>query len=164
MFTDRLTSTSKGWGRRPGEAALVDVIRRQETQKVMIVGLDGVGRSLVSLMNLLETNRTAGVSLWLVQERLDTETGNGLSLFEVAGMMAQHLRQSRRDRILRGQAAARSLDVRFGRPPIPAIKVEKAKQYLASGKGVRQAARFAGISPASVSRLKSSLEQPAATI
>ena len=68
-----------------------------------------------------------------------------------------HLRQSRRDRILRGQAAARALSIRFGRPPIAKAKVEKAKRFLAAGKGVRQVARMAGISPASVSRIKTSM-------
>ena len=77
-------------------------------------------------------------------------------------MMALHLRQSRRDRILRGQAAARSLSIRFGRPPIPAAKIEKAKQFLAMGKGVREVARLAGgISPSSVSRIAASLRSTA---
>jgi hypothetical protein len=78
-------------------------------------------------------------------------------------MMALHLRQGRRDRILRGQAAARSLSIRFGRPPIATAKMEKAKRELAAGKGVRQVARLAGISPASVSRLKSAIESASAT-
>ena len=78
-------------------------------------------------------------------------------------MMALHLRQSRRDRILRGQAAARSLSIRFGRPPIPTAKIEKAKHFLAMGKGVREVARLAGgISPSSVSRIAASLRSTAA--
>ena len=78
-------------------------------------------------------------------------------------MMALHLRQSRRDRILRGQAAARSLSIRFGRPPIPTAKIEKAKHLLAMGKGVREVARLAGgISPSSVSRIAASLRSTAA--
>jgi DNA invertase Pin-like site-specific DNA recombinase len=115
------------------------------------------GRSPVDPVTFMETCRAAGVSLWLDQEKLDTTASNGLSLFDVAGMMAQHLRQSRRDRILRGQAAARAASVRFGRPPIPEVKVEKAKHFLISGKGVRTAARLAGISAASASRLKATL-------
>ena len=74
--------------------------------------------------------------------------------------MAFHVHQMRRDRILRGQAAVKGI-VRFGRPPISAARVEKAKQELSSGKGVRQVARLAGISPASASRLKNSLVSPA---
>ena len=42
-------------------------------------------------------------------------------------------------------------------------KVEKAKQELAAGKGVREAARIAGISAASVSRLKNAMSVAAPT-
>lgn len=61
-----------------------------------------------------------------------------MTLFDLSAMVALHIRQCRRDRILRGQAAARSLSIRFGRPPISVAKVEKAKAFLATGKGVRE--------------------------
>jgi DNA invertase Pin-like site-specific DNA recombinase len=78
--------------------------------------------------------------------------------------MSLHVRQTRRDRILRGQAAARALSIRFGRPPIATAKLEKAKHELANGRGVREAARIAGISAASASRLKNSMSVVAVTI
>jgi hypothetical protein len=46
------------------------------------------------------------------------------------------------------------------RPPIATAKVERAKCELDAGKGVRQVARLAGISAASVSRLKNSIVAP----
>jgi DNA invertase Pin-like site-specific DNA recombinase len=164
VFSDRPGLAKKGRAKRPGEIALLDAIRRGEVQKVLMIGLDRVGRSLTDLVTFLETCRAASISLWLDREKLDTDATNGLSLFEVAGLMAYHLRQSRRDRILRGQQAARSLDVKFGRPPLPTAKVEKAKVLLANGRGIRQVARMAGISAASVSRLKAGLStvQPTA--
>jgi DNA invertase Pin-like site-specific DNA recombinase len=88
---------------------------------------------------------------------------NGLALFDVSKMMAHHLRQSRRDRILRGQAAARGANVKFGRPPIAITKIEKVRRELANGRGVREAARIAGISAASASRIKSSMTCESAT-
>lgn len=158
VFIDRPASARKGRDRRPGEAALLDAIRGGEVQKVMMIGIDRVGRSLPDLVGFLETCRVAGAGLWLEKEGVDTDGNNGLSLFDVAAMMAHHLRQSRRDRILRGQAAARgNPDVRWGRPPLPDVKIEKAKVLLAEGKGIRQAARMAGISAASASRLKATL-------
>ena len=116
-------------------------------------------------MAFLETCRTAGVALWIDEQRIDTAASNGMSLFDCAAMMALHLRQSRRDRILRGQAAARSLSIRFGRPPIPTAKIEKAKPLLAMGKGVREVARLAGgISPSSVSRIKAVMDLEVAIV
>jgi hypothetical protein len=68
-----------------------------------------------------------------------------------------HVRHGGADRILHGQAAARAISIRFGRPPIAKAKMDKPKITLAAGKGVCRAARLAGISAASVSRLKHSM-------
>lgn len=161
-FIDRPMPVKKGREKRPGEVALLDTIRSGGVQKVVLWSVDRLGRSLVDLVGFFETCRIAGVGLSLHEQGMDAETSNGLSLFDAAGMMAFHLRQSRRDRVLRGQAAARAASVRFGRPPIPGVKVEKAKLGLMAGKGVREVSRLAGISPASVSRLKASMGQVAA--
>jgi DNA invertase Pin-like site-specific DNA recombinase len=154
VFTDRPATVKKD--RRTGEMALIEAIRNGDVEKVLIFSIDRVGRSLVELIGFFETCRTARVTLWLDEQGIDTESSNGMSLFDLSGMLAYHLRQMRRDRILRGQAAVRG-HVRFGRPPILAAKVEKAKKALAAGQGVRQVARLAGISAASVSRLRSGL-------
>ena len=105
----------------------------------------------------MEMCRVAGVDVYLHEQGVDSAVSNGLPIFDVVTMLAHHVHQSRRDRILRGQAAARSLSIRFGRPPIAKAKVEKARIALAAGKGVRQTARLAGISAASVSRLKNAM-------
>jgi DNA invertase Pin-like site-specific DNA recombinase len=120
--------------------------------------MDRVGRTLVELVGFLETCRTCGVDLYIHDRQIDTQTSNGLTLLDLASMMSHHLRQGRRDRILRGQMVARSASVRFGRPPIATAKAEKAKRILATGKGVRETARLlGGISPASISRIKASM-------
>ena len=131
-------------------------------RKVLVWSVCRIGRTLADLVGFMETCRSAGVAVYLHEQQIDTATSNGLSLFDVSALLAHHLRQSRRDRILRGQAAARALSIRFGRPPISATKVERAKRELAAGKGVRQVARMAGISPASVSRIKTSMSAEAA--
>jgi DNA invertase Pin-like site-specific DNA recombinase len=153
-FTDRPATVKKD--RLPGESALIDAIRSGGVDKVLLWSIDRFGRSLVDLVTFMEACRTAGVSLWLNEQGLDTAGSNVISMLDLSAMMAFHLRQSRRDRILRGQAAVRGL-VRFGRPPIAKAKLVRAKQELAAGKGVRQVARLAGISAASVSRLKTAL-------
>ena len=157
VFSDRPTTTRKGQDRRPGELALIEAIRSGAIDRVLVSSIDRIGKSLVELVGFMENCRLHDVSLWVEEQRLDTATSNGMSLFDLSTMMASHLRQSRRDHILRGQAAARSLSIRFGRPPLTKPKVEKAKQFLTAGKGVREIARLAGISPASVSRIKTSM-------
>jgi DNA invertase Pin-like site-specific DNA recombinase len=164
VFSDCPTTVRKGQERRPGEQALVEAIRSRSIKRILIWSIDRIGKSLVELVGFLEVCRRSGALLWVDEQKLDTATSNGLSLFDLSTMMASHLRQSRRDRILRGQAAARSLSIRFGRPPIAAPKVEKAKQGLAAGRGVREIARMAGISPASVCRIKTSMSTEVARI
>jgi DNA invertase Pin-like site-specific DNA recombinase len=157
IFTDRPSAVRKGHDRRPGELALIEAIRSGSIGKVLVWSLCRVGRSLTELVGFLETCRARGVALYLHEQQIDTAISNGVSLLDVAPLMVHHLRQSRRSKILRGQASARALSIRFGRPPIAKQKVDRAKQFLASGKGVRQVARMAGISPASAARIKTSL-------
>lgn len=164
VFIDRPMTVQGGLERRPGEAALPDAIRSGTIDRVLVLGIDRVGRSLVELVNFLEMCRSAGVSLWLDDQGIDTATNDGISLFDLGTMMAFHLRQSRRDRILRGQAAARSLKIRFGRPPLGQAQVDKAKRELSAGKSVRHAARIAGISAASASRFKAAMELATANV
>jgi DNA invertase Pin-like site-specific DNA recombinase len=163
VFTDRPLAVRKGLDRRPGEVALIDAIRSGKINKVLLSSIDRIGRSLVEMIGFLEMCRSACVGLYCHEQSLDTETSNGMSLFDLSGMMALHVRQTRRDRILRGQAAARALSIRFGRPPIARAKVERAKNELAAGKGVREAGRIAGISAASASRIKAAMSGAAAT-
>ena len=157
VLIDRPTTMNKGRDRRPGQMALLEAIRSGSVDRVMLNSIDRVGRTLAELVGFVEMCRASSVALYWHEQRLYTATSNGLSIFDLTEMMALHLRQSRRDKILRGQAAARAASVRFGRPPIPAAKVEKARHGLAAGKGVRRVARLTGILAASVSRIKSAL-------
>ena len=161
VFADRPTAVKKDQDRRSSEQALVAAIRSGAIDRILVWSIDRIGKSLADLVTFMETCRSACVAVNLHDEGFDSETSNGLSLFDVAALLAHHLRQSRRDRILRGQAAARALSIRFGRPPISAIKAQRAKRELAAGKGVRQVAKITGISPASASRIKTSMSAEA---
>jgi DNA invertase Pin-like site-specific DNA recombinase len=143
--------------------ALLHAVRNGAIDKVLVWSIDRIGRSLADLVTFMEVCRTAGAALWLDEQGIDTATSNGLSVFDLSMMMALHLRQTRRDRILRGQAAARVLAIRFGRPPIAATRADKARRALAGGKGIRETARLTGISPTSVSRIRATMN-PASTM
>jgi DNA invertase Pin-like site-specific DNA recombinase len=154
VFTDRPTTVRKGLDRRPGEAGLLEAIRNGEIDRLCICSIDRVGRSLVELASFLETCRLAGTSLWIDEQHIDTAESNGMSLFDLGKMFSLHLRQSRRGRILQGLAASRAMSIPCGRPRLSRARTEKAERELAAGRGVREVARLAGISAASVSRLK----------
>jgi hypothetical protein len=118
VFIDQPPTTNKGRDRRPGQMALLEAIRVGSVERVLLYSIDRVARTLAELVNFIETCRSCGIGLYLHEQHLDTAASNGISLFDLAGMMALHVRQSRRERILRGQAAARAASVRFGRPYI----------------------------------------------
>jgi DNA invertase Pin-like site-specific DNA recombinase len=161
VFTDRPATVKKD--RRPGEVALIGAIHSDAIDKVLIWSVCRLGKSLTDLVVFMEMCRVAGVAVYMHEQGVDSAISNGPPIFDVVAMMALHLRQSRRDRILRGQAAARSLSIRFGRPPIAKARVEQARIALTAGHGVRQVARIAGISAASVSRLKNAMGSASAT-
>ena len=108
---------------------MIEVIRSGAIDKVLVWSLCRVGPSS-ELVGFLETCRARGVALYLHEQQIDTATSNGVSLLDVAPLMVHHLRQSRRSKILRGQASARALSIKFGRPRIATIRVEKAKREL----------------------------------
>ena len=72
-------------------------------------------------------------------------------------MMALHLRQSRRGRILQGQRL-RAMSIRFGRPPFSRARTEKAERELIAGKGGAGSGTTCRHIGASASRLKSAIE------
>ncbi len=155
VFIDRPTTTKKGRDRRPGQMALLEAIRSGTVDRVMLYSIDRLGRSLADLVGFMEMCRASSVGLYLHEQRLDTATSNGLSLFDLAEMMALHLRQSRRERILRGQAAARAASVGLValQSPPPRSR-EQSRDWLLAKASVRwrgwpgyRQLRAAGLSP-----------------
>ena len=127
VFADRPTAVKNCQDRRSGELALVEAIRSGAIDRVLVWSIDRIGKSLADLIGFIETCRSAYVAVTLHDEGFDSETSNGLSLFDVSALLAHHLRQSRRDRILRGQAAARALSIRFGSGPYRSRQAEGAE-------------------------------------
>ena len=159
VFSDRPTTVRKGQDRRPGERALIEAIRRRSIDKVLVWSYRP-GRQVPGRVGWVHGDLPGRMTLSLCvdEQRSIPPTSNGMSLFDLSTMMALHLRQSRRSKILRGQSAARALSIRFGRPPIATSRrLKRLSSSSRAGKGVRQVARLAGISPASVSRIKMSM-------
>jgi DNA invertase Pin-like site-specific DNA recombinase len=158
VFADRPTAVKADQDRRPAEIALIDAIRTSAIDKVLIWSLCRIGKSLAEFVAFMQTCQTSSVSVYFAQQHMDTAESNGISIFDVTAMLALHLRQARRDRILRGLAAARALSIKSGRPPLGRITIDRAKRELASGKGVRAVARLTGISATSACRIKHAME------
>jgi DNA invertase Pin-like site-specific DNA recombinase len=154
VFADEGISGAKGRDRRPGFDALLKAIARREVEIIMAFAVDRLGRSLSDLVGFLSEIQARGCDLYLHQQAIDTSTPAGRMLFQLLGVFAEFERSIIASRVIAGQARARAKGVRFGRPPLPAGRVEKVRRALADGRSIRAVARSTGVSTATVQRVK----------
>ena len=157
IFEDQGISGAKGRDKRPGFDALLNAVSRREIDMVAAWSVDRLGRSLPDLIGLLGDLQARGCDLFLHQQALDTSTPTGRAMFAMASVFAELERSLISARVVCGQQRARANGVRFGRPPIAPIDIDKVKVRLAKGQSIRVIAKATGMSTASVMRVKRSM-------
>jgi DNA invertase Pin-like site-specific DNA recombinase len=155
VHRDEGISGAKGRAQRPGLDAMLRGVTRGEYDVVAAWSVCRLGRSLPDLVGLLGELQARGTDLYLHQQALDTGTPSGRALFGMLGVFAEFERSMIRDRVMAGLHRARVVQgKRLGRPPMPRFKVERIREALAEGKGVRETARLLRVSPAKVSEVR----------
>ena len=124
---------------------------------VAAFAVDRLGRSLPDLVAFLSEIQARGCDLYLHQQALDTSTPAGRMLFQMLGVFAEFERTIIASRVIAGQARARANGVKFGRPPLAPIRLEKVRKALADGRSIRSVAKSTGVSTATVQRVKRSM-------
>jgi len=157
IYEDHGISGSKGRDRRPGFDALLKAVARSEINMVMAWSVDRLGRSLSHLVGLLGELDARGCDLFLHQQALDSSSPQGRAMFALAGVFAELESSLISSRVKLGQQRARAQGVRFGRPPIPPIDIDKVKVRLSKGQSIRVIAKATHMSTASVMRVKRSM-------
>jgi DNA invertase Pin-like site-specific DNA recombinase len=142
--------------RRPGLAALLHGIKNGSFDAVLVETLNLIGHDLPALVSVLTMMKAANVRLIARLEAIDTAEG-GDGLLDAAERFADHIRFGKRERVVAGQHRARQAGVKFGRPPIPEKQIARVRAVLATGAGIREAGRLAGVSPTSVIRIRDDL-------
>ena len=153
VFTDEGISGAKSRDRRPGYDAMLKGIARREFDIIASWSVCRLGRSLPDLVNFLGDVQARGVDLYLHVQGLDTSTPSGRMLFQMLGVFAEFERAMIRDRVLAGLNRVRGIK-RLGRPRMPTERVERIRNLLLSGKGIRETACETGAGTASVQRVK----------
>ena len=161
VFEDAGISGSKGRDRRPGFDALHKAIARREIDIVAAWSVDRLGRSLPDLVAFLSDIQAQGCDLYLHQQAIDTSTPSGRMLFQMLGVFAEFERAIITSRIVAGQARAKAKGVKFGRPPLPPIRLDKVQKGLREGRSIRAIAKATGVSTATVQRVKRSMNDGA---
>ncbi|EAM8425558.1 recombinase family protein [Salmonella enterica] len=124
---------------RPGLTAALAWLRDGDV--LVVWRLDRLGRSMVHLIETITELESKGVGFRSLTESIDTTTPGGLLIFHVFGALGQFERDLIRERTRAGLAAAASRGRKGGRKPVvTADKLQRAREYIATGLNVREAA------------------------
>ena len=124
---------------RPGLAAALAYLRDGDVLAVW--RLDRLGRSLPHLIETLGALEARGVGFRSLSESIDTTTSGGRLIFHVFGALGQFERDLIRERTQAGLAAAAARGRKGGRKPVvTAEKLQRAREHIANGLNVREAA------------------------
>ena len=124
---------------RPGLADALAYLRDGDVLAVW--RLDRLGRSLPHLIETIAALEARGVGFRSLTESIDTTTPGGRLIFHVFGALGQFERDLIRERTKAGLTAAAARGRKGGRKPVvTADKLQRARQHMADGLNVREAA------------------------
>jgi DNA invertase Pin-like site-specific DNA recombinase len=154
VFEDAGISGAKGKDQRPAFAALAKAIARREIDLVAAWSVDRIGRSLIDLIAFLSDIHSAGIGLYLHQQRLDTTTSSGRAMFGMLSVFAEYERAILRERTVAGLRRAVMSGKRLGRPRLAEKKEIAVRASLARGNGVVKTAKMLGVGVGTILRIK----------
>ena len=124
---------------RPGLADALAYLRDGDVLAVW--RLDRLGRSLPHLIETIAALESRGVGFRSLTEAIDTTTPGGRLIFHVFGALGQFERDLIRERTKAGLTAAAARGRKGGRKPVvTAEKLQRAREHMANGLNVREAA------------------------
>lgn len=124
---------------RPGLAAALAYLRDGDV--LVVWRLDRLGRSLPHLIETIGALEVRGIGFWSLTESIDTTTPGGRLIFHVFGALSQFERDLIRERTKAGLTAAAARGRKGGRKRvITAEKLQRAREHIANGLNVREAA------------------------
>ena len=140
---------------RPALAELIDHARPGD--RLCIIRLDRLGRSLRELLETVDGLKARGIHLISLEERLDTSSAAGELVFHVFGSIAHFERRLISERTRDGIAAARKRGRTPGRPPLDQETVSAAQKLIAAGLSPAGAAKQLGIGRTTAYRIAKAL-------
>lgn len=149
MFTDTASGAKSD---RPGLAQALDYAREGDT--LVVWRLDRLGRSLIDLIEIMNTLDERNVCFQSLTEGFDTTTPGGKLIFHVFGALAEFERELLRERTMAGLAAARARGRMGGRKrKMTAKDITMAKTLMADKTySPRDIAKRFGVSKATLYR------------
>jgi DNA invertase Pin-like site-specific DNA recombinase len=127
---------------------------RNRFDVVAVTSLDRLGRSLAHLIRLSASFEQLGIDLAVRNLGLDTTTPAGKLAFHMLGALAEFERALIRERTMAGLARAKAQGRRGGRPRVSSYIERRVADLLRAGTSLRETARMAGVSKATVQRVQ----------
>lgn len=136
---------------RPGLDALLAEVREGDT--VVAWRLDRLGRSVLNLADLLETLRGRSVTIRSLTDGVDTSSSMGRMLFGLLATLAEFERETIRERVTAGMAAAKRSGIHVGRRALlNAEQTAEVRRMLGEGRVARKVAELFRVSERSLYR------------
>jgi DNA invertase Pin-like site-specific DNA recombinase len=141
LFSDHASGTKDD---RDGLNAALNFLKAGDV--LVVWKLDRLGRSLLHLLEIIQTLKTQDIGFKSLTESFDTTTPAGELLFNVFGALAQYERSLIQERVKAGLEAAKQRGRRGGRPPaISKEKLEAITTALSSGMSKAAVCRNFGV-------------------
>lgn len=165
IYEDKGISGAKGRDKRPAFDAMLKAAMRREFDMLAVWSSDRLGRSMPDLIDVLQTIRATGLSLYIHTQALDTSTPAGRALFQMLGVFAELEREMIVARVNAGLARARQHGTRsgraIGRPRLSRATDADVRAQLAKGTGILKTAQLLGLGTGTVQRIaKGPASQP----
>jgi DNA invertase Pin-like site-specific DNA recombinase len=141
IFSDRVSGRNAD---RPGWEQLMAYVRPADT--IVVTELSRMSRSLMHLLEIVQTCDQQGIALLSLRENIDTSTATGRCFLAMMGAIAQMERELKAERTAAGRAAAKARGRTGGRPRTDPNKLVQARiLYLNSDQTAAQVCRLVGI-------------------
>ena len=149
-----VVSGSKGKDERKELSRMLSDCKKGKFEKLIVIELSRLGRSLTHLINTLQEMKDSGVDLYSVNEGIDTSTQMGKTMFGLLGVFSEFELQVRRDRCQRGIEHYRKTHNTWGRKKsITDEQMDQCHGLRKSGLSIRKISSEVGISIGSVSNV-----------
>ena len=136
VFQEKLSGKDRD---RPELETCLKVLRKGDA--LIVWRLDRLGRSLKDLVDIVNALEDRGVGFQSLTESIDTTTPGGRLIFHIFGALGQFERDLIRERTNAGLSAAAARGRKGGRKPVvTAEKLQRAREHIANGLNVREAA------------------------
>jgi DNA invertase Pin-like site-specific DNA recombinase len=164
-YQDAGISGAKGRKDRPGLDQMLNDAGKGKFDVAMVWAIDRMGRSLIDLLNTMQTLGKCNVDMFIDQQNIDTTTPLGEFMFHIVGAFGQFERKMIVARVNAGLDRARASGktktgkkLVLGRPSnMDAKKDQEARAMLAKGVGVLKIAKTLRVGTGTIQKIKDEL-------